>query len=257
MNTASRSDSVGGGQEPGGPARPPARVSRRTLTIALGVVVALLVALVVGGEAYARHRVAECISAQFEQEMGSKIDVGFGVKPLLITYLDDKVGAVTVDSDDSKFGPAVGMVVHAKFNDLEMVDGGKGGGTIGSSSADVSWSNEGIRETLAGLVTGVSSSKSTGMLTLKVLGGLAELQVKPVITNGAVQVQTQSAELLGLGLPTDLVQGIVDVISKSLQSYPLDMKPTEIGVTDDGITVKLAGGRSELPAGQGNTSIRC
>ncbi|WP_194816167.1 DUF2993 domain-containing protein [Nocardia sp. XZ_19_385] len=238
-------------------APPPSRVSRRTLTIALAVVVALLAALLIGGEAYARHRVASCISAQFEQEMGSKIDVGFGVKPLLITYLDGKVGRVTVDSDDTKFGPAVGMVVHAKFDDLEVVDEGRGGGTIGSSSADVDWSNAGIKETLAGLVTGVTSSKSSGMLTLKVLGGLAELQVKPVVTNGVVQVETQSAALLGIGLPTDLVQGIVDVISKSLQSYPFDMKPTSISVTDDGIAVKLSGGRSELPASQGNTSVSC
>ncbi|MFC9896746.1 DUF2993 domain-containing protein [Nocardia sp. NPDC127579] len=238
-------------------AQPSPRVSRRTLTISLVVVVSLLVALLVGGEAYARHRIAGCVSAQFEQEMGSKIDVGFGVKPLLITYLDGKVGKVTVDSDDTKFGPAVGMVVHARFNDVEMVDSGKGGGSIGSSSADVTWSNKGIEETLTGLVTGVSSSKSTGMLTLKVLGGLAELEVKPAISNGAVVVETQSAELLGLGLPTDLVQGIVDVISKSLQSYPFDMKPTEISVTDDGIAVRLNGGRSELPASQGDTNVSC
>ncbi|MGW0245817.1 LmeA family phospholipid-binding protein [Nocardia goodfellowii] len=238
-------------------AQPPARVSRRTLTIALAVVVALLAALLIGGEAYARHRVANCVSTQFEQEMGSKIDVGFGVKPLLITYLDGKVGRVTVDSDDTKFGPAVGMVVHARFDDVEMIDSGKGGGTIGSSSADVDWSNEGIRETLAGLVTSVSSSKASGLLTLKVLGGLAELEVKPVVTNGVVEVETQSAALLGLGLPTDLVQGIVDVISKSLQSYPFDMKPTEISVTDDGIAVRLIGGRSELPASQGNSEINC
>ncbi|MEV0249235.1 DUF2993 domain-containing protein [Nocardia sp. NPDC050712] len=238
-------------------AQPSPRVSRRTLTIALAVVVALLVSLLIGGEAYARHRIANCVSAQFEQEMGSKIDVGFGVKPLLITYLDDKIGKVTVDSDDTKFGPAVGMVVHAEFHDLEMVDGGRGGGTIGSSSADVTWSNAGIEETLAGLVTGVSSSKSSGVLTLKVLGGLAELEVKPVVKNGVVQVETQSAALLGMGLPTDLVQGIVDVISKSLQSYPFNMTPTEISVTDDGIAVRLSGGATELPAAQGGSDIRC
>ncbi|MFD0365158.1 DUF2993 domain-containing protein [Nocardia sp. GCM10030253] len=230
--------------------KPPATVTtnRRTLVIALVVVATLLIGALVGGEAYARHKVSSCISSQFEKEMGSKIDVGFGWKPMLITWIDGKVSEVTVDSDDSKFGPAVGMVVHARFNGIELEDGGQGGGSVDSSSADVTWNNDGIEQTLGGLVSGVRSSTSSGMLTLDVLGGLAQLQVQPQVRNGVVEVNTMSAELLGMGLPTDLVQGIVDVFSQSLQSYPLGLKPTDIKVTDDGIVVKLAGGRTELTA---------
>lgn len=230
------------------------KVNRRALVIALVVVAILLATVLVGGEAYARHQVSRCISSQFEKDMGSKIDVSFGPKPMLLTWIDGKVGQVKVDSADSKFGPAVGMVVHARFNDLEVTDSGRTGGTIGSSSADVTWGNDGIRETLGGLVSGVSSSASSGMLTLDVLGGLAQLQVKPQVKNGVVEVETMSAALLGIGLPTDLVSGIVDVFTQSLQSYPLGMKATEIKVTDSGIAVKLAGGRTELPAAQGNNT---
>ncbi|WP_040710569.1 LmeA family phospholipid-binding protein [Nocardia takedensis] len=233
------------------------KVSRRTLVIALVVVATLLAGALIGGEAYARHRMAGCISDQFQQEMGSSIDVGFGAKPLLVTMIDGKLSSVTVDSEGDKFGPAVGMVVHAKFNDLEMKDGGRGGGTVGSSSADVTWSNEGIQETMGGLVTGVKSSASTGMLTLDVLGGLAQLEVQPQVRDGAVTVQTKSAALLGMGLPTDLVQGIVDLFGQSLQSYPMGLKPTQIKVTDSGIDVALAGGRTELPASEQNTEVTC
>ncbi|WP_433682415.1 LmeA family phospholipid-binding protein [Nocardia sp. CA-119907] len=230
------------------------KVNRRALVIALVVVAILLATVLVGGEAYARHQVSRCISTQFEKDMGSKIDVSFGPKPMLLTWIDGKVGQVKVDSADSKFGPAVGMVVHARFNDLEITDSGRTGGTIGSSSADVTWGNDGIRETLGGLVSGVSSSASSGMLTLDVLGGLAQLQVKPQVKNGVVEVETMSAALLGIGLPTDLVSGIVDTFTQSLQSYPLGLKATEIKVTDSGIAVKLAGGRTELPAAQGNNT---
>ncbi|MEU0501588.1 DUF2993 domain-containing protein [Nocardia sp. NPDC005998] len=232
------------------------KVNRRALVIALVVVAILLATVLVGGEAYARHQVSRCISTQFEKDMGSKIDVSFGPKPMLITWIDGKVGQVKVDSADTKFGPAVGMVVHARFNDLEITDSGRTGGTIGSSSADVTWGNDGIRETLGGLVSGVSSSASTGMLTLDVLGGIAQLQVKPQVKNGAVEIETMSAALLGIALPTDLVSGIVGVFTQSLQSYPLGMKATEIKVTDNGIAVKLAGGRTELPAAQGN-NVSC
>ncbi|MGV9615512.1 LmeA family phospholipid-binding protein [Nocardia xishanensis] len=232
-------------------------VSRRTLVIALVVVATLLVTILVAGEAYARHAVSRCISSQFEKEMGSQIDVGFGAKPMLITWFDGKVSSVTVDSKDNKFGPAVGMVVHAKFNDLEGVNNAQGGGSVGSSSANVTWSNEGIEETLGGMVSGVRSSSSTGMITLDVLGGLAQLQVHPEVRNGVVEVQTKSAELLGIGLPTDLVEGIVDLMTQSLQSYPMGLKATEIEVTDNGVAVQLAGGHTQLPAADNNADMRC
>lgn len=231
-------------------------INRRALVIALVVVAILLATVLVGGEAYARHQVSRCISTQFEKEMGSKIDVSFGPKPMLVTWIDGKVGQVKVNSADSKFGPAVGMVVHAKFNDIEVTDGSKNS-VIGSSSADVTWGNDGIRETLGGLVSGVTSSASSGMLTLDVLGGISQLQVKPQVKDGVVQVETMSATLLGMGLPTDLVQGIVDVFTESLQSYPLGLKPTEVKVTDNGIAVQLAGGRTELPAAQGDNNVKC
>lgn len=232
-------------------------VNRRPLVIALVVVAILLATVLVGGEAYARYQVSRCISTQFEKDMGSKIDVSFGAKPMLITWIDGKVGQVKVNSDDSKFGPAVGMVVHARFNNVEVSNSGSGS-TVGSSSADVTWGNDGIRETLGGLVSGVSSSASSGMLTLDVLGGLAQLQVKPQIKDGTVQVETESAALLGMGIPTDLVSGIVDVFTQSLQSYPLGMKATEVKVTDNGVAVKLAGGRTELPAAQDSSgSVSC
>ncbi|MFD6393745.1 LmeA family phospholipid-binding protein [Nocardia sp. NPDC055029] len=226
------------------PQRP--KVGRRPLVIALVVVAVLLVAAIAGTEAYARHQISRCISSSFEQEMGSSIDVSFGPKPMLITYLDGKVGSVTIDSEDNKFGPAVGMVVHATFEDIELVDRGRGGGTIGSSSAEVTWNNDGIAQTLGGMVSGVRSSASTGLITLDVLGGLAQLEVQPMVRNGNVEVETKSAQLLGIGLPTDLVQGIVEVFTQSLQSYPLGLRAQEVKVTDDGVVVQLSGGKTQL-----------
>ncbi|GGK50949.1 LmeA family phospholipid-binding protein [Nocardia camponoti] len=236
------------------------KISRRTLLIALGVVAALLVAAVVGTEAYARHKISSCISNGFEQSMGSRIDVSFGPKPMLLSYVDGKVSSMTIDSEDNKFGPAIGMNVHAQFNDVEMKNRGADGATIGSSTATVTWNNAGIQQTLTGMVSGVKSSASTGLLTLDVLGGLAQLEVQPKVVNGTVEIETKSAQFLGLGLPTDLVQSIVDTFTTSFQSYPLGLKPTSIKVTDDGLKVDLAGGHTDLPAGQnlsGNQQIKC
>ncbi|MRH87166.1 DUF2993 domain-containing protein [Nocardia sp. SYP-A9097] len=221
---------------------------KRTLLI-IGLVAALIVVGgLAGGEAYARHTVEKCISSQFQAQMGSKIDVSFGAKPMLLTMFDNKVGSVTVDSDDSKFGPAVGMVVHATFHDIETQDQGRAGGTIGSSEAEVTWSNDGIAKTLGGLVSGATSDPSSGTLSFTVLGGLAQLQVKPKIAGDKVEVDTMSASFLGIGLPTDLVSGIVELMTESLQSYPMGLQPTKVEVTSDGLHVSLKGGKTTLEA---------
>ena len=230
---------------------------RRTAVIVVIVVLVLLAAALVGGEAYSRHRIASCISTQFEQDMGSKIDVGFGAKPLLLTWLDGTVSQMTVDSEGTEFGPAVDMHVHAKFHDLEMAEGGSSGATIGSSEAQVSWSNTGIADTLKGLVSDVQSNPDTGQLTMKVLGGIGELQVTPTVQDGKVQLDVGQAQFLGIGVPDDLASGVVDLMTQSLQVYPMGLQPTELQVTENGIDIALQGGRTEMPTPQGGGQTSC
>lgn len=224
------------------------KVSRRTAVIAVITALVLVAGALIGGEAYARHRIASCISSQFEKEMGSKINVGFGAKPLLITMVDGKVSRMDVDSEGAEFGPAVDMQVHAQFHDIEMPEGSNSGSTIGSSDADVRWSNEGMAQTLKGLVSEVRSDPATGQLTMQVLGGLGALQLTPEIVGGKVQMQVAQAQFLGIGVPDDLAEGVVDLMTESMQVYPLGLQPTELRVTDNGVEIDLHGGRAQLPA---------
>ena len=238
------------------PAGPPKRRNGRRIALIVALVVVLaLVGTAVGAETYVRHKNERCIASQVEQELGSKVDVGFGPKPLLLTAVDHRVQYVTVHSDDTNFGPAVDMKVHARLNDIQLIDGGRGGANVGSSSADATWSNEGIAKTMSGLVSGVESDPASGTLRAQVLGGLAALQVKPQIVNGKIEVTTESAQLFGMALPTDLVDGIVQAMTESLQTYPMGLQPSEVKVTDKGIEVALRGGATTLPGGSGEA--RC
>ncbi|WP_328388855.1 LmeA family phospholipid-binding protein [Nocardia sp. NBC_00416] len=230
------------------------KVSRRTTVIAVVTVIVLVAAALIGGEAYARHRIASCISSQFEKEMGSEINVGFGAKPLLVTWIDGKVSRMDVDSKGDEFGPAVDMQVHAQFHNIEMPKGSNSGSSIGSSNADVSWSNAGISQTLNGMVSDVQSDPDTGQLTMKVLGGFGAMQLTPQIKDGKVDIEVAQAQFLGIGVPDDLAQGVVDLMTESLQTYPLGLQPTSLRVTDNGIEVDLDGGPAELPAAEGNGS---
>lgn len=239
------------------PAGAPKRRNRRRIALIVALVVVLaVVATAAGAEAYIRHRSGQCIASQVEQELGSKVDVDFGPKPLLLTALDHEVGSVSVDSDDAKFGPAVDMQVHAQLNDITLLDGGQGGANVGSSSAEATWSTEGMTQTMTGLVSGVQSDPASGTLQVQVLGGMAGLRVQPHIVNNKIEVSTESAQLFGLGLPTDLVDGVVQMMTESLQNYPMGLQPTDVQVTDDGIKVSLRGGATTLPGGSSG-EVRC
>ncbi len=120
-------------------------------------------------------------------------------KPVLLQAVDKKVPYISIDSDDSSFGPATGMQVHAKVNDINLQPSAGNSGTVGSSSADVTWSTAGIlatlqEQTFGGLVSGVTADSSAGTLAFDVGPvGLAKLTVKPTVTNGVVDVQTVGA----------------------------------------------------------------
>jgi hypothetical protein len=135
-----------------------------------------------------------------------------------------------------------------------MAKGSNSGSSVGSSNADVTWSNSGISQTLQGLVSDVQSDPDTGQLTMKVLGGFGAMQLTPRIQDGKVDIDVAQAQFLGIGVPDDLAQGVVDLMTESLQTYPMGLQPTDLRVTADGIQVDLQGGPTELPAAEGNAS---
>lgn len=225
---------------------------RKTLVISLFVVAALVVA-VIGGELFVRQRATSCMESQFQSQLGSQVDVGLSWKPVLLQMAGKSIPYVTIDSSGATFGPALGMQVHARANDIEVKDSPDSSGTIGSSTADVTWKTDGIlatiqSQTLGNMVTSVTPDPAAGTLEFAVgPAGLADLTVRPTVQDGQVKVETVGAEILGLGLPTALVDGIVQTLTDSLQQYPLGMAPTSLTVTDDAIEMHLEGGQYVMP----------
>ncbi len=236
------------------PSGPTGTRSKRTLVLtAVLVVIALIAAGLIGAELYVRNNVKQCMASQFESQLGSQVDIELSAKPVLLQAVDKKVPYITITSDDSSFGPATDMHVTARVNDVDLTASATSGGTVGSSTADVEWSAQGIAATIAAqpfgaLVTGVVPDPSAGTLTFQVMGNLAQLTVKPTVTAGAVEVETVGAAVLGLGLPTDLVSGVVEILTSSLQTFPLGMTAQSLTVTDSGLNLTLAGGAYTIPA---------
>ncbi|MFC4605213.1 DUF2993 domain-containing protein [Rhodococcus kronopolitis] len=234
---------------------PPKR--NRTLLIILAVIVALVAALV-GAELYVRHSVKQCMADQFQSELGSKVAVDLSAKPMLLQVLDKSVPYIEVTSDDSSFGPAQDMHVKARVNDVDLTNAGTTGATVGSSTAEVDWSTAGILATLQAqpfgrLITGVTSDATAGTLQFQILG-LAELTVRPQASGGAITVEAVGAELLGLGIPTDLVSGVVDVLTSTLQTFPLGMTADSLTMTDTGLQMTLSGDAYTMPVADPNAA---
>ena len=228
-------------------------MTRRKAPMIAVLVVLVLVAALLGGELYVRQQIKSCLAGQLENELGSEVEVGLGWKPI------KQVSSVTLDSNDARFGPAVDMTVSAEVEDVDLEQSAESGGTIGSSNADIAWSTEGIAATLqsqgiGGLVSDVTSDASTGTLSFAI-GGLAQLTVEPTVAGDRVDVRTVDASILGLGIPTDLVDSIVGILSDSLQQYPLDMTPTSLTVTDTGIELQLEGGAYVIPPRQADQTV--
>ena len=239
---------------------PPKPKRRKAVTISLIVVAALVVALI-GGELFLRQRATSCMESQFESQLGSPVDVSLSWKPVLLQMTGKNVPYVEIDSKGSAFGPAQGMEVRARANDIKITDSADSSGTIGSSSADVTWSTDGILATLqaqplGGMITAVTADPTAGTLKVSV-GGFADMTVQPKVQDGKIDVETVSAAILGLGLPTALVDGIVQALTDGLQQYPLGMEPTALTVTDSGIDVNLQGGEYVMPAADPNAQSGC
>lgn len=239
--------------------KPRKRLTRKWVLIISALVVVALAAALCAGEVYARHTAKDCLAGQFEKALGSKVTVGLSKRPMLIQLLTKDVPYVTIDSDDTKFGPAIGMKVHAQASDINIERDAKRAGSVGSSTADVTWDTDGITKTLqgqyGGLVQSVKTNPGDGTLEFALgPGGFAKLVVRPRVENEKVVASTSQATVLGFGFPTTLPDGIVALISSSLQTYPLGMTARSLQITDSGIGVKLAGGHYDLPGGNGNSN---
>ncbi|QBJ98598.1 DUF2993 domain-containing protein [Rhodococcus sp. ABRD24] len=231
---------------------PPKTKRRRAVTISL-IVVAVLIVGLIGGELFLRQRATSCMESQFQSQLGSDVNVSLSWKPVLLQMTDKNVPYVKIDSSGSSFGPAQGMEVHARANDIRITDSPESSGTIGSSSADITWATAGILATvqsqpLGNLISTVTTDPAAGTLTFAVgPAGLADLTVRPTVQNGEVVVETVGAAILGLGLPTALVDGIVQSLTDSLQQYPLGMAPTSVTVSDNAVNLTLDGGQYTMP----------
>jgi hypothetical protein len=238
-------------QPPGAPAgeapQPPKKKRGLKVGLAIVIVLALLVAGVVGVELYARNEGNSRIATAAACIVEDGATASFGAfPPFLWQYMNDDYSSISIETAGNNIRQAKGMKAEVELKDVKLTDSGDSKGTIGSLNATITWTGDGISKTIEDFIPVIGSVVSDVKLnpsngTVEVGGGLAGVTIKPITRNNGIALEIEDLTGLGFALPKDDIQSELDSFTDDLnKNYPLDIKADSIEVTDAGIVAKFS-----------------
>ncbi len=240
------------------PEEPKSGFLRDPLSIALVLVtvIALAVAALIGTELYVRHRADTVVANAVSCVVQDSATVSFGMRPFLLQHLTGSYSDIRVETAGNQIREAKGMKLDLLLDDIKINKTADSAGTLGSLDATITWSNDGIKQTVAdiipllgGLVTSVDTSPSDGTIELK--GGLGTVTAKPAVADGGLSLQVVSLTGLGFSLPRETIQPALDAFTTALtKNLPMGIHADSVAVTDTGVTAKFVTRNATLPNGQ-------
>ncbi|AOS93818.2 hypothetical protein AN480_23815 [Mycobacterium intracellulare subsp. chimaera] len=224
------------------------------------IVFALIIAGLIGAELYVRHvadtKVAEAVAC----EVKDQATASFGVTPLMLWQQATKhYTNISVQTAGNNIRDAKGMKLSLNINDVRIKDTANSKGTIGSLDATISWTSDGIKESvqnaipvLGPFVTNtVTTHPADGTIELK--GMLDNITAKPVVEGTGLKLQIVSFNALGFTMPKESVQSTLDDFTSNLtKNYPLGIHADSVQVTDKGVTSHFSTRNASIPAGDNN-----
>ena len=148
------------------------------------------------------------------------------------------------------------MKVNIDIKDLRLSDTNNSKGTIGALNGVITWSADGIKESIQDAIpvlgsfvaSKVTTNPSDGTIELK--GVLDSATVKPQIANNGLSLQVVNLTALGSKMSTDKVQKNLDSLtSKATQNYPLGIHADSVKVTNTGVEATFSTTNATIPAG--------
>jgi hypothetical protein len=228
-----------------------------SIVLVVVIVLALVFAGLLGGELYARNRADTVVAGTVECIVQDNATASFGVlPPFLFQHASGHYTNMRIETDGNQIRDAKGMKVNLDINDVRLEDSANSSGSIGSLVAHITWSADGIKQTIQGaiplvgsFVTGVTTNAGDGTIELE--GALGSITAKPVVVNGGISLEVQRVTGLGFTLPREAVQPALDAFTADLtQDYPMDIKADSIEVTDSGIATQFSTRNASIPKSQ-------
>jgi len=219
------------------------------------IVVALTLAGLLGAELYARKQADTIVAKAVSCVVQDSATASFGLRPFLIQHFTHSYRDMRVETAGNRIREAQGMKLSLRLDDVRMKPTAESAGTLGSLDADVTWSTEGIKQTvqgiipfLGGLVSGVRTDPQAG--TLEVQGPLGTVTVKPEVTDGALLLTVAGVTGLGFTLPSESVQPALDAFTKTLTAnLPMNIRAESVTVTDTGVSARFITRDAVIPNG--------
>jgi hypothetical protein len=234
--------------------------NRSAILLILAIVVLLILAIAIGAELYTRHVASSKVAQAVQCEVQDNATVSFAATPpVLWQYLSSDYSRISVQTAGNQVRSAKGMKVSLTLRDIKLNDTGNSKGTIGSLNGTITWSSDGIKQSiqdaipvLGKFVTGeVTTNPGDGTVQLK--GMLDKATVKPQIVNNGLQLQVVSLSALGSKMSTTTVQkNLDDLTTKATQNYPLGIHADSVKVTSSGVEGNFSSSNATIPADNGN-----
>ncbi len=121
--------------------------------------------------------------------MQDSATASFGLRPFLIQHFTHSYRDMTVETAGNQIREAKGMKLTLRLDDVRINPTAESAGTLGALDADVTWSADGIKETvqgiipfLGGLVSGVTPIRRRAPSNSQ--GPLGTVTVKPEVADG-------------------------------------------------------------------------
>jgi LmeA-like phospholipid-binding len=227
-----------------------------SIVLVVVIVVALALAGLLAGELYARNRadsiVARATSCVVEDEATASFDA---LPPFLLQHMSGHYTNINIETAGNQIRDARGMKVILDIKDVRLEDTATSSGSIGSLVANISWSAEGIKQTLqegiplvGSFVKDVKTNPSAG--TIELVGALGSIVARPEVVDNGLSLQVTELTGLGFTLPRETVQPALDAFSSQLtKNYPLGIHADSVQVTDTGVVSQFSTQNADIPKG--------
>ncbi|MCV7356736.1 LmeA family phospholipid-binding protein [Mycolicibacterium fluoranthenivorans] len=227
-----------------------------SIVLVVVIVLALVVAGVVGSELVARHIADKTVTQITSCVVQDDVDVSFGKTPVLLQYFTDHYNNITVTTAGHRVREADGMKAEIVINDIRLTGNQSAPGTIGALDANITWTADGIKNTIqnqiplvGSFVSSVSTHPSDG--TIELQAALGSIVVKPEVQNNNLTLTVQSLSGLGFMLPRETVQPALDAFLEQItKNIPLGIHAESVQVTDTGVTAKYVTRNATMPPGR-------
>lgn len=225
-----------------------------SIVLVLVIVVALVLAGLLAAELYARSRADEVVARAAQCVVQDSTTVSFGaLPPFLMQHMSGHYTNIHFETAGNQIRDARGMKVAVVIKDVRLEDTPTSSGSIGSLIANITWSSQGIKETIqnavpliGAFVTGVTTNPSAGTIELE--GALGSIVAKPEVADNGISLRVTELTGLGFTLPRETVQPALDAFSTHLtKNYPLGIHADSVQVTDSGVVSQFSTQNASIP----------